>query len=72
MKRKQVHTTAEFDLLFLRDIKHRIKMLLRDVEKAERIVTKADKFERQAKATPQQVEAAMNFYRTLHENGGAA
>lgn len=58
-------TDQAFDLLFLRDLKHRLRMMLRDIEKLEKVMKKSEAFERQAKATPQQVEAALNFYKTL-------
>jgi hypothetical protein len=55
---------AEFDLVFVRDIKHRLRMILREIEKVERWMMK-DRKQRQGEPSLAQIEAAIDFYSTL-------
>jgi len=65
MKRR-IATEAEFDLEFLRDIKHRLRMTLREIEKAEKWLVKAAKFTKQRqKLDAEGVKAALAFYESL-------
>lgn len=45
------HTVAEFDVLFLRDLKHRLRMALRAIEKRERQLMKEHRREQASSRT---------------------
>jgi hypothetical protein len=58
----------EMDLLFLRDLKHRLRMMLREVTKREKLLLKEIKFVKGKRVpTQEQVKKSLEFYQVLHD-----
>ena len=64
---RRPHTEAEFDLVFVRDLKRRMKVVLKKLEQVEKWLKKADAFERGARVpTQKENEATEEFYRGMN------
>ena len=68
MKQKsKLLLSEDYDLFFLRDLKHRLTMMLRDVKKREKILVKDIKFAKGKIPTQEQVKKTLEFYETIHK-----
>jgi hypothetical protein len=64
---KRPTTPEEFDLDFLRDLKHRLRMMLRDVQKREKQLLKEIKFVKRRIPSSEEVKAANIFYQEIYK-----